>query len=217
MKGVIITKTGEAVPTPQPDHLLDLLNNSPVRDFQGFGKLIDQYEKLKVRDDDIPSSPEDERGPTFDSPSGPPVSKLRRPSVVTLRPPTFPVVSSTSCPTAVPTIGNRRTSSELNEAAQSAPPLEKPTSIAPPVSETKGRSDVDEDDLPSPFLRRVERAGRTMLKPARRTSDASKALRTAAAANASNKTGSLKGNIVPLIGSRVPSAGRVSISPENPR
>lgn len=213
MKGIVLTATGEAVETPQPDHLLTLLNNSPVRDFKGFGKLCEQYERLKV--EDPPSSPEDERSPlNFEpSPSVPP-SRLRKPSIVTLRP-LFP--SLASCPSDVPTLSNRKASTELaHEPSHSAPlPHEKPSSSAA-SNEAKARADVDEDELPSPFLKRVERAARAGFKPNRRTSaEASKALRTAAAANASGKAALSKASIAPS-STRI-TAGRISRSPDSMR
>jgi len=224
MKGVVMTTTGEVIPTPQPSGLINLLNNSPVKNFKGFGRLIDDFERVRI--EDPPSSPEDERGPvTFEpSPSGPPASRLRRPSTVRLRP-AFPQAAVATCPTDVPTLANRKGSLDLHESAQSAPALDRASSsgnVLDGGAAGKGRVDTDEDDLPSPFLKRVERAARGF-EPARRTSaEASKALRTAAATNASSGrpgSGSKGGSGVPLLGGggngRAVPAGRTSTSPEN--
>jgi NIMA (never in mitosis gene a)-related kinase len=201
MKGVIITATGEEVLTPVPNPLLALLDNSPVRSFKGFGRLKDEVEDEHPEVLDSASSPEDEHGEQDFEPSpSVVVSRMRRTSIAKFTRPLFP--SLATAPAAVPTADKTPLSLEP-EPSQSAPPSTIPTAD-------------DEENLPSPFLKRVERAARAGFKPAsRRTStEASKALRTAAAANAAGKAATTK----PVVSStsRV-SVGRISRSPDSMR
>lgn len=235
MKGVIMTHSGEHIPTPHAsDNLLNLLANSPVRDFKGFGKLCEQYGKLNLKaedDDETPSSPEDERGPlNFEpSPCGPPISRLRRPSVVNFsQRPLFPAASAATCPTDLPTLGHKKNSLDLGDSAQSAPSLDRTSSSVAPADPTTSKS--DDEEVQSPYLKRVGRGGHAQtrpssglgfIKPARRTSaEASKALRTAAAVNSNSNAIGVGLSSGTAVAGRMRVAGRVgrvSTSPENVR
>src|ERR1700761_817885 len=191
MKGVVLTETGEYINTPTLNLLLTLLDNSPVRGFKGFGRLEEAIdnEDSHGSDTEALSSPEDERGgldfgqapsPAVESPSLP-VSRLRKPSLARLRP-LFP--SLATAPAGVPTVDKSAPSPVEPDPSQSAP-----ASVGSAGGSNTAQTDYDEENLPSPFLKRVERAARAGFKPAsRRTStEASKALRSAAAANAAGK------------------------------
>jgi NIMA (never in mitosis gene a)-related kinase 2 len=228
MKGVILTDTGEQLPTPGPSNtLMTLLSNSPVRGFKGFRRLADEYTQRERDDDDNgldeiyelePASPGDllsvaAIGVMEPSPSVVAASRTRRPSSAKVQRPNF--VSTEPLPS--PSESSDESLTNDLDIAHSAPSsfgfgglgthhANSNIKLSTPVE----TSDLEDETqrVSSPYFKRVERthsrggsvAANTnsntnsngSFKPqsghARRPSETSRALRTAAAANASKPT-----------------------------
>ena len=207
MKGIIFTSTGETLATPTPGELAKLFVDSPKVGLN-FTKIFDfdddpeaeippmsptMRERSRA---DKASNPDEANGPEPSVPIVPP-TRLRRPSILRQRPSMVKVspVSSASCVSG-------QAGSSRSHAVQSATLPQPSTSSAPaqgkiiPVPYPKPPTEYDfsdEENLPSPFLKRVER-GEVLLpssgsgksgKPTRRMSNGN-ILRAVAAANTAN-------------------------------
>ncbi|KAK0201632.1 kinase-like domain-containing protein [Desarmillaria ectypa] len=172
MRGVVLTDTGELLATPGPTPA-ELFVNTPkvglnfVRIFDFEDESEDGNEEMSP----VPVTPSRKRTSTLTRDSTittpkstafstkPPPTRLRRPSIT---------LSSTS-------------SSSLNSDGAKPQPLQhphlKPASSPPPTYDL-----ADEENLPSPFLKRAERANSTGSKPKKRPSNGN-LLRAVAAAN----------------------------------
>ena len=193
MKGVIFTATGETVATPSPAELTNLFVNSPkvglnftkIFDFDEQSEDVSDGEYIDAEGPPSPSVRKSDSTPTQQAPpqsSAPPPSRLRRPSIrrSVIRPGSASDPTSTKSSVTVP---------------QSSPP-------APEYDFS------DEENLPSPFLKRVEReraalpGGATLRTGSKRLSNGN-LLRTMAAVNAANAgtangsggKGAAKGNL----------------------
>lgn len=178
MKGVILTQTGQPLVTPTPTELTNLFVNSPKVGLD-FAKIFD-FES-EAEDDNseseeaVPPSPTVRERPSSElsshssgstgestSGSGPsaPLTRLRKPSIrgSVQRPPvrrgsTLP--ASASDPTGLVSSARARTSrsvkAKLGDEVISS-------SNKPPIAVRPAEYDLsDEENLPSPFLRRGER------------------------------------------------------------
>jgi hypothetical protein len=213
MKGIILTSTGEALATPTPGELAKLFVASPKVGLN-FAKIFDFDDD--VESEHPPASPslrersrgdraitEDEPIQQENSASTVPPTRLRRPSTIRQRP---PAVKSSSSSAITSTSGQTGSSGAPPHPTRNIAP-QPPTSTAPakatipPSSKSTPEYDLsDEENLPSPFLRRNERgdlpfpaASAQASKPARRMSNGN-LLRAVAAANAAtvNAGGTLK-------------------------
>ncbi|KAI9567210.1 kinase-like domain-containing protein [Boletus coccyginus] len=178
MKGVILTQTGQPLATPTPTELTNLFVNSPKVGLD-FAKIFD-FES-EAEDDDseseeaVPPSPTVRERPLSElsshssgstgesnSGSGPsaPPTQLRKPSIrgsvqrpFVRRESTLP--ASASDPTGLVSSARARTSRPAK-----AKPGDEVTSSSnkPPIPVRPAEYDLsDEENLPSPFLRRAER------------------------------------------------------------
>jgi hypothetical protein len=271
MKGVILTTTGEPLPTPAPSaRLVELLNESPrvgAGGSLGFAKIFD-FDRLDEEEDDeelerslggtspskrkadaiaaqtqaqtlaqgsvVPSAPTMNGGkrspskrksvgasarsvtspvPTRSAPAPPSQTarRLRRPSVSSRTRPKAPERrDTTAIPAQPPSSASTASSSSSSSSSSTSSSTRTVTSdaVAP-------KYDLqDEENLPSPFLRRVERepsrAGATTLTRVKRPSGANM-LRVAAAANNAKTAGGPAGSAKGAVSLAVGSAGRSSV------
>ena len=215
MKGVVFTATGEALATPKPAELTNLFVNSPkvglnfakIFDFEAGAE--DRNEGSGPGEDDSdaegpPPSPSI-RGRTKgelksakqrDLSAGAPPSRLRRPSIrrSTQRP---DLHTSTSDPTGLssPAPMSKTSSKRPPSSGAATTTAPKKLVVLPQSSPGPEYDFSDEENLPSPFLRRVEREtvippggpGATMRNkgPGKRPSSGN-LLRAVAAINAAN-------------------------------
>ena len=229
MKGVVFTATGEVLATPAPAELTNLFVNSP-RVGLNFAKIFD-FEEGEIgpdhgeEDSDVEGPPPSpsirDRAKSSESQrschtSAPP-TRLRRPSI--LRPVQRPgLPASTSDPTGLspPTpLSNTVPCKQPPSSATAANSAPKPSDTMPQPSPPAPKYDfADEENLPSPFLRRTEKEKAippsgpgAMLKnkgPSKRLSGGGNLLRVVAAANVANAN-------VKVADSRPGSAGKGSL------
>lgn len=229
MKGVVFTATGEALATPTPAELTNLFINSP-RVGLNFTKIFD-VEKGDVEGDEGSDRAEDEsdaEGPPpspsirdraksesksmqqRDSSSGVPPTRLRRPSIrQSMQRPGLP--ASTSDPTGLsaPAPPAKAICSKRPSSSAAVP---KRSATVPQTSPPEPEYDFsDEENLPSPFLKRVEREKAILpsvpgppLRPKgpNKRPSGGNLLRAVAAANAANA------NMKPVATSGSASAGK---------
>ncbi|KAG6331959.1 hypothetical protein ID866_7130 [Astraeus odoratus] len=223
MKGVILTQTGQPLATPTPTELASLFVNSPKVGLD-FAKIFDfdadtENEESESEEEAIPPSPSKRERVNSESNHGSsstreplpasviPPTRLRKPSIRSSRssrPPLqkAPTRASTADPTLTSVRGTTagttvRSMSTSTRAEQGVDTLKMASEIpAQPVEYDLS----DEENLPSPFLKRVER-GRVGVSSAgtvrcKRTSTGN-LLRAVAAANvAAARPGSIgKGSI----------------------
>ena len=233
MKGVVFTATGETLTTPTPAELTNLFVNSP-RVGLNFAKIFD-FEKRNGEGEEGSDRGEDEsdvEGPPpspsirdraksesksvqqRDSSAGVPPTRLRRPSIRrSVQRPGLP--ASTSDPTGLSalappskTISSKRPSSSAAAAPKRSATVPQPSSPEPEYDFS------DEENLPSPFLKRVEKEKSVLpgmsgvplrnKGPNKRPSGGNH-LRAVAAANAANA------NVNAVASSDPASAGKGSI------
>lgn len=171
MRGVVLTDTGELLATPGPTPA-ELFVNTPKVGLN-FVRIFDfEDESEDGNEETIPApvTPSRKRTSTSTrdslttsksttSSTKPPPSRLRRPSITR---------SSTS-------------SSSSNSDGAKPQPLQHPH-LKPAISPPPTYDLADEENLPSPFLKRAERANSTGSKPKKRPSNGN-LLRAVAAAN----------------------------------
>jgi hypothetical protein len=226
MKGVIFTATGEALATPAPAELVNLFVNSPkvglnfakIFDFGEDGEACDEGELDSDVEGPPPSPSIRDRAKVEPSSSitqpqqslsavAPP-SRLRRPSIrrSTQRP---GLPASTSDPSGRSSPVKSVSSSKTKRPSTSTGATTKRPTSVPQSSPPPAEYDFsDEENLPSPFLKRVEReramsTGGATLKSAglSRRPSSGNLLRAVAAANAASAAGngagkgSVKGNL----------------------
>ncbi|KAG6378353.1 kinase-like domain-containing protein [Boletus reticuloceps] len=246
MKGVVFTQTGQPLATPTPAELANLFVNSPKVGLD-FAKIFEFESKLEDDDSDseeaMPPSPTVRERPLSDgsshssgsggstsgsAPYAPP-TRLRKPSIrdsvrrpLVRRTSTLPV--SASDPTGLASSSRvRATKSAKSKSGgeETIAPSDKPSIPVRPAKYNLS----DEENLPSPFLRRRERE-----RPAPPSSVAFKAkrpstgnlLRAVAAANSAAAAAGLKpgSNATKALGSKVslsPSLGGTRPSLTNTR
>ncbi|KAF9242044.1 kinase-like domain-containing protein [Melanogaster broomeanus] len=182
MKGVVLTQTGQPLATPTPAELANLFVNSPKVGLD-FAKIFDFESEAEDGDSDseeeaMPPSPTIRERPASElsshssgssgssvpvqAPAVPP-TRLRKPSIrgSVQRPSvrkagTLP--TSASDPTGLTTSSRPRATKSTNAKVE-----ETVTSSKPLISARSTEYDLsDEENLPSPFLKRIERE-RTML------------------------------------------------------
>ncbi|KAH7909222.1 kinase-like domain-containing protein [Hygrophoropsis aurantiaca] len=216
MKGVVLTQTGEPLATPTPAELANLFVNSPKVGLD-FAKIFDFESEIDGRSDvdssdeeALPPSPSKRERPTSEQSnhsSGPsrepspatvaPPTRLRKPSIrgsaqraplrkaATLPP-------SSSDPTGFAWSSNPSKSSSTR--AEKPVPTRATTTGAPSqVANPTVEYDLsDEENLPSPFLKRIDRerailpGGGTLRTGATKRPSTGNLLRVVAAANAAN-------------------------------
>lgn len=210
MKGVILTATGQPLATPAPGSLATLFVNSPkvglnftkIFDFETQGEP-EVHEEPDSGDDGSPSPPpspsarksrqrnrsrvnesDSSEASTSSAPQQPvtvPPTRLRRPSIRTSR-----ITASTSDPVALqtPSAVKPLPHPHLERAATAPiPPLRAVQPTQRP--QTSPEYDLlDEENLPSPFLKRVERRGTVSKRPS-----SGNILRAVAAANTITRRG----------------------------
>jgi NIMA (never in mitosis gene a)-related kinase len=229
MKGVVLTATGEALATPTPAELANLFVNSP-RVGLNFAKIFDFDDEVAAEDsvvDSPPPSPSKRErrkidtalssGSTASTSSGGepssvsiPPTRLRRPSIRTsIRHPPLNKASTAPIPTAIAT--GPSTSSDTSQAPPTAskPPILPLAQAQPaPVYDF-----TDEENLPSPFLKRIDKDRvHAPLPPAkgsivnRRTSNGNmlRAVAAANSANIHNQGSTRKRTLASTLGSKVP-------------
>jgi NIMA (never in mitosis gene a)-related kinase len=230
MKGVVFTATGETLATPTPAELTNLFVNSPKVGLN-FAKIFDFEEEDQDReegsdhgDDDSdvegpPPSPslrdraktESKSIKQRESSAGAPPSRLRRPSIRrSVQHPGLP--ASTSDPTGLSSpapLSNIVSSKRPSSSAAVASTAPKKSVAVPQSSPPAPEYDFsDEENLPSPFLKRVERettiTGARNKGPNKKPSSGN-LLRVVAAANAANA------NANAAAGTRPGSAGKGSV------
>lgn len=202
MKGVVFTATGETVATPSPAELANLFVNSPKVGLN-FAKIFDFDEHSEDgsegeedTDAEGPPSPsvrKSDSTPTQQAPaqsSTAPPSRLRRPSIrrsVTRPGPTSDPTGASSPAVAARTAAKvkRSTSSHSGLAGKSSVTVPQSSPPAPEYDFS------DEENLPSPFLKRVEREraalpGGATLRTASKRPSSGNLLRAVAAVNAAN-------------------------------
>ncbi|KIK19600.1 hypothetical protein PISMIDRAFT_107269 [Pisolithus microcarpus 441] len=213
MKGVVLTQTGQPLATPTPTELASLFVNSPKVGLD-FAKIFDfdseAEEDGEPEEETLPPSPSKRerhssesshgsssttREPSPASTTAPP-TRLRKPSIRTsYRPPlrktcTLPTSStdrtgfnSQSTGTAVAGVAKSTSSIKTDHGVVSSKPA--PVTIAQAAEYDLS----DEENLPSPFLKRVERerAGAFKTGTARpKRPSTGNLLRAVAAANAAS-------------------------------
>ncbi|KAG1731939.1 kinase-like domain-containing protein [Suillus lakei] len=172
MKGVILTDTGEPLATPTPAQLTELFTKSPKVNIE-FAKIFDFDEGAESSDAedgegdaDLPPSPSKrertspEMAASASSARDPnivPPTRLRKPSIrgSVRRAPlrrTATLPASASDPTGF--ASSSRPSKSTTSRAESTDTCTT-TKTAPPVPAEYDLS--DEENLPSPFLKRIER------------------------------------------------------------
>ncbi|KAI6043381.1 kinase-like domain-containing protein [Pisolithus marmoratus] len=181
MKGVILTQTGQPLATPTPTELASLFVNSPKVGLD-FAKIFDFDSETEddgePEEETLPPSPSKRERHSSESSQGSssttgepssvvttaPPTRLRKPSIRTsYRPPlrktsTIPTSSSDltgfnslSAGTAVVGVAKSTSSIKTDHGVSSSKPA--PAIIA----HAAGYDLSDEENLPSPFLKRVER------------------------------------------------------------
>ncbi|PBK97889.1 kinase-like protein [Armillaria gallica] len=170
MRGVMLTDTGELLATPGPT---ELFVNTPKVGLN-FVRIFDFEDEPEDGNEEtipVPVTPSRKRTSTSTrdstlttsksttSSTKPPPTRLRRPSIT---------LSSTS-------------SSSSNSDGAKPQPLQHPH-LKPAISPPPTYDLADEENLPSPFLKRAERANSTGSKPKKRPSNGN-LLRAVAAAN----------------------------------
>ncbi|KAH0826861.1 kinase-like domain-containing protein [Lanmaoa asiatica] len=180
MKGVILTQTGQPLATPTPAELANLFVNSPKVGLD-FAKIFDFESEAEGDDSEseeeaMPPSPTVRERPLSElsshssgstgestsgsAPSAPP-TRLRKPSIrgSAQRPSVrkasnFP--ASASDPTGLTVSSRARASKSTKAKSRGDDAL--PSSNKPSIPVRPAEYDLsDEENLPSPFLRRVER------------------------------------------------------------
>lgn len=180
MKGVVLTQTGQPLATPTPAELANLFVNSPKVGLN-FAKIFDFESEAEDNDSEseeeaIPPSPTIRERPLSElsshssgstgestsgsAPSAPP-TRLRKPSIQgsvqrsSLRKPSN-IPASASDPTGFTSSSRVRASksTKVKSGREEATPSSDKRSI--PVGPAKYDLS-DEENLPSPFLRRMER------------------------------------------------------------
>jgi hypothetical protein len=218
MKGVIFTATGESLATPAPAELANLFVNSPKVGLN-FAKIFDFGEEAEEASEaDLDSDAEGpppspsirDRAKTESSSltqqpqslaNAAPPSRLRRPSIRrSVQRPGLP--ASTSDPTGLPSPLKTVSSSKAKRPSASvAATTAKRTTSAPQSSPPPPEYDFsDEENLPSPFLKRVERERATFVGGAtvrnvglNKKPSSGNLLRVVAAANAANANAASSG------------------------
>ena len=197
MKGIILTTTGETLATPTPGELAKLfvaspkvgLNFSKIFDFDDDHETENAPASPSVRERTRPVDTDDSNHP--ETPVPIPPTRLRRPSMVRVRP---------SAGKASPTPATSPSESGPAASLELSAPTRQPQSSAAtrgnsaPFPSSRSGPDYDlndEENLPSPFLKKVERgeiapvssAGTQASRPPKRISHGN-LLRAVAAANA---------------------------------
>lgn len=227
MKGVILTQTGQPLATPTPAELANLFVNSP-RVGLDFAKIFDFESEAEdgeneseeeamppsptVRERPLSETSSHSSGSTGESTSGSapsvPPTRLRKPSIRnSTQRPSLPV--SASDPTGLVSSRIRASKSTKSKSVGEGVMLNRP---AIPVRPTEYDLS-DEENLPSPFLRRGERVRSALpsngtSKPKRQSSG--NLLRAVAAANSAAAAAGVKpGHISKALGSKMslPSLG----------
>ncbi|KAI0058716.1 kinase-like protein [Artomyces pyxidatus] len=220
MKGVILTETGEPIATPTPAQLVNFFVDSPKGGL-GFAKIFDFDKDEEDSGDETenrapPSSPSKRRGmstahsaPAVSSDSSKsqekavPTTRLRRPSLRPSAQRPSPSQHTLSEPSTVTSSSLTATGQSKSAASVSANSVSnamtgRPQSVrsastpAPPVYDLK-----DEENLPSPFLKKIDRERIAATVPASGTSTGTSVtrvkrpsggnlLRAVAAANSAN-------------------------------
>ncbi|THH18650.1 hypothetical protein EW146_g2366 [Bondarzewia mesenterica] len=184
MKGVILTETGETLATPTPAELAKWFVESPKGGL-GFAKIFDfdKEDEAITGENKAPLASLSKRGKAKTMPSyvaastsaggvhtqashgekAPPVTRLRRPSI---RPTATRPKLSESGQSAASTSSSTSSSSSVTQALTPSAPLTTVT-LAPGRPQTSRSASTpalapvynlaDEDNLPSPFLKRVDR------------------------------------------------------------
>lgn len=206
MKGVVFTATGQALATPAPGDLAKLFVNSPKVGLN-FAKIFEfEGETNGNNDDEVASPPpspsarkekqlqkvKEQADPSSSSQGSAalPPTRIRRPSIRT----------STRRPTLNPVSSSQADSTGLSHSSPVVPPKPLPhphlvqastaplptrTAPAAPRYDSPEYDLLDEENLPSPFLKRAEREGRMLSK---RPSNGN-ILRAVAAANVAGRRG----------------------------
>ncbi|KIM65896.1 hypothetical protein SCLCIDRAFT_111837 [Scleroderma citrinum Foug A] len=245
MKGVILTQTGQPLATPTPTELAKLFVDSPKVGLD-FAKIFDFDAEAEDEESDsveevLPPSPSTRERPSAESSHGSnstrepspvssvPPTRLRKPSIrssASSRPPlcraaTLPASSSESSEfTSSSTRAGATTKSTTDGRTEHGATLSKVaamTSLQPPVQYDLS----NEENLPSPFLKRAERERvRTSIGTVRsKRPSTGNLLRVAAANAAATRPGSVgKGSIkaVPSSTAR-PSVTSTRKAPEEAR
>lgn len=179
MKGIILTSTGEPLTTPTPAEVAKLFVNSPKVGLN-FSRIFEFDEDEDEDTDNHPVSPTERVRPKAENVEGSlsgtnpvtpvPQSRLRRPSMQHQHPAptktsTMPSASATS--TSAPRSDHAgATSSSLParttvQAQSSTTAPSKPTvPLPPPSARPVAEYDLsDEENLPSPFIKRIDKGG----------------------------------------------------------
>ena len=200
MKGVIFTATGETVATPSPGELANLFVNSPkvglnfakIFDFDEHPEDASDGEYTDAEGPPSPSVRKSDSTPTQQAPPQPstaPPSRLRRPSIrrSVIRPGSASDPSGASPPVVI-----IRATSRVKRSTSSHSVLAAKTSVTVPQSSPPAPEYdfSDEENLPSPFLKRADRdraalPGATLRIAGKRPSSGN-LLRAVAAVNAAN-------------------------------
>lgn len=207
MKGVVFTATGQVLATPAPGDLANLFVNSPKVGLN-FAKIFEFDGQANTNSDDEAASPppspsvrkekqqkvKDQADPSSSSSQGAtlPPTRIRRPSIRTsTRRPTNPLPSSQSDLTGLshssPSVQPKPLPHPHLTQASTAP-LPTRTAPAAPRYDSPEYDLLDEENLPSPFLKRNEREARS-----KRPSNGN-LLRAVAAVNAAGRRGPIEDN-----------------------
>jgi hypothetical protein len=200
MKGIILTATGEPLATPAPEGLVKLFVHSPKVGLN-FATIFDFDDEHDA--ENPPTSPTDRERPKQVNVEGSDVTpqqaaptRLRRPSLLRQRPPSIKPSMASSTSSSSTSNQNVPASSSLpnRNVIQPQPPLAAPvrsTTQPPPSSRPAAEYDLNDENLPSPFLKRIDK-GETgpprkevAKRPMKRPSGGN-LLRAVAAANTAN-------------------------------
>lgn len=199
MKGVVFTATGEPLATPTPAELASLFVNSPKVGLN-FATIFDFAREGNETEDDEdvspPPSPLMRERPRSENTSVNPVAptRLRRPSIRrSVQRPTggkkMSLPSSVSDPAGL-SASMSASSSQLTPIP-TRPPMAKASTLPHPLPAPE-YDFSDDENLPSPFLKRVDRervaaaAGATLRGAQGKRPSGGNLLRAVAAANAAN-------------------------------
>ncbi|KAL4064194.1 kinase-like domain-containing protein [Scleroderma yunnanense] len=181
MKGVVLTQTGQALATPTPAELANLFVNSPKVGLD-FAKIFDFDAEVEDEESDsekevMPPSPSKRERPSSESSHGSsstrepspvsniPPTRLRKPSIRSSASSRPPLRKATILPTSSDPTGFTSSSSRASTVGAATKsiagistgqaPLNAAAtvSVPPPVKYDLS----DEENLPSPFLKRIER------------------------------------------------------------
>ena len=146
MKGVVLTQTGQPLATPTPAELANLFVNSPKVGLD-FAKIFDFESEPE---DDNSDSDEEAVPPSPTVRERPLLASVQRPS----RKSTLPASASdpTGLISRVRTTKSTKAKSDGDSEGAAAPSNKPSIPVRPAVYDLS-----DEENLPSPFLRRVER------------------------------------------------------------